>query len=185
MKTMIVKDLMVPLEEYATVPEDSTLYEAVIALEEAQEKFDHTRYRHRAILVFNKDNKIVGKLSQHDILRALEPKYMDMGDPKGISRYGFTTKFLKDMREQFDLFNKPLEDICRKAANTIVKDFMYSITEGEYIKEDDTLDPAIHRLVMGHHQSLLVTGKGEGIVGVLRLTDVFSAIFHVMKTCEI
>ena len=41
---------MVPLSEYATVTEDANLYEAVLSLEEAQEKFEdkHTRYRHRA-----------------------------------------------------------------------------------------------------------------------------------------
>ena len=55
MKSYSVKDLMVPLSEYATVPEDATLYEAVMSLEEAQEKFEdkHTRYRHRAILILD------------------------------------------------------------------------------------------------------------------------------------
>ena len=40
MKSYSVKDLMVPLSEYATVSEDATLYEAVLSLEEAQEKFE-------------------------------------------------------------------------------------------------------------------------------------------------
>ena len=35
-----VKDLMVPLSEYATVSEDATLYEAVAELEKAQEEFN-------------------------------------------------------------------------------------------------------------------------------------------------
>ena len=37
MKSYTVKELMVPLSEYATVSEDATLYEAVLSLEEAQE----------------------------------------------------------------------------------------------------------------------------------------------------
>jgi CBS domain-containing protein len=55
MKSYSVKDLMVPLSEYATVSEDATLYDAVLSLEEAQEKFEdrHTRYRHRAILILD------------------------------------------------------------------------------------------------------------------------------------
>ncbi|MBE9571802.1 MAG: CBS domain-containing protein, partial [Proteobacteria bacterium] len=32
MKTINVKDLMVPLDEYATVSEEATLFEAVVAL---------------------------------------------------------------------------------------------------------------------------------------------------------
>ena len=34
----------------------------------------------------------------------------------------------------------------------------------------------IHQLVLGHHQSLLVT-RGDKIVGILRLTDVFRRYF--------
>jgi len=61
---------------------------------------------------------------------------------------------------------------------------MYTPTEGEYVEEDASLDVAIHRLVMGHHQSLLVT-RGKKIVGILKLTDVFAEIFQTMKACEL
>ena len=37
MKRFLVKDLMVPISEYATVSQGSTLSEAVSALEKAQE----------------------------------------------------------------------------------------------------------------------------------------------------
>ncbi len=77
-----------------------------------------------------------------------------------------------------------MKDICKTAGQKIVRDFMYTPTEGEYVSEDETLDEAIHQLVMGQHQSLLVT-RDEEIVGVLKLTDVFAAIFHVMKQCRI
>ena len=186
MEKMKVKDLMVPLEEYATVSAEATLYEAVLALEKAQEDLDRTRYLylHRAILVYDEKNKIVGKMSQLDVLKALEPKYGEMGDPGALSRAGFSPQFLKSMLEQFALWDKPIEVVCRKAAKVKVKDFMYTPTEGEYVKENASLGEAIHQLVMGHHQSLLVT-REEEIVGILRLTDVFKHIFQTMKTCEL
>lgn len=182
MKAYKVNELMVPLSEYATVSEDADLYEAVLALEKAQEKFEdkHTRYRHRAILILDKDKNVVGKLSQLDVLKALEPKYRDMLQGKGSHRFGFTKKFMQSMLQEYKLFASPLEDICRKAGQKNVKDFMYTPEEGEYVEEDASLDQAIHQLVMGHHQSLLVT-RNEKIVGVLRLTDVFAAVFHKMK----
>lgn len=68
-------DVMVPLSEYATVDEGATLVEAVQALEKAQEAFDRNRYHHRAVLVLDGQKNVVGKLSQLDILGALEPKY--------------------------------------------------------------------------------------------------------------
>jgi len=42
---------MAPLSEYATVPMGSTLFETVLALEKAQEEFDHTKYKHRGVLI--------------------------------------------------------------------------------------------------------------------------------------
>lgn len=185
MTDLIVKDLMVPFDEYATVDKEATLYEAVMALEKAQEECDRALYKylHRAILVLDKDKKVVGKISQLDVLRALEPKYREMGDPGKLSRTGFSPQFMKSMLEQYALWDRPMTQICSKAAKIKVKNFMYTPTEGEYIQEDAALGEAIHQLVMGHHQSLLVTRKKE-IVGILRLTDVFMNIFEEMRNCQ-
>jgi len=183
-KTVKVKDIMVPLEEYATVSEDATLFEAVSALHKAHEDLDRTRYLylHRAVLVYDKHKKIVGKISQLDVLKALEPKYGLIGEPRTLSRAGFSPQFLADMMERYALFDQSLRDICTKAGNIKIKDFMYTPSEGEYIGEDAHLGAAIHQLVMGHHQSLLVT-RGEDIVGILRLTDVFKHVFQTMRAC--
>lgn len=131
MKTISVKVMMVPLAEYATVSEEATLFDAVLALEKAQEAFDPKKHRHRAILVFDKKNKIVGKLGQLDILRALEPRYAEMGDLGTLSRTGFSPQFLRSMVEKFALWDESLRDICSKAARLKVKDIMYTPTEGE------------------------------------------------------
>ncbi len=61
MKTIKVKDWMVPLDEYATISEDATLHEAVLALEGAKERFDVKGCRHRAVLVLEKNGRVIGK----------------------------------------------------------------------------------------------------------------------------
>jgi len=185
-KSYSIKELMVPLSEYATVEEDATLYEAVLALEEAQENFEdkHTRYRHRAILMLDKNGTVVGKLSQLDVLMALEPKYQEKIEGQESHRLGISKSFMKSVFEDYRLFANPLDDICRKAGEQPVKNFMHTPTEGEYVSESTTLEVAIHQLIMGQHQSLLVT-RDEKIVGILRLTDVFATVFHKMKECFI
>ena len=177
---------MVPLEEYATVSMDATLKEAVDALEKAQEELDRKRYKylHRAILVLNKNNDVVGKISQMDIIRSLEPKYKDIGDIRGISLSGFSAQFLKSMMDSHSLWVHPLKDICNKAAKIKVKDLMVILTEGEFIDEKDTLEEAMHIMIMGHHHSLLVA-KDENIVGILRVADVFNYINDLIKICTI
>jgi len=185
MKTRKVKDLMVPLEEYATVGEDANLYAAVLALEEAQKKFRQDRYKHRAILVLDEGKHVVGKLSQLDVIKGLEGGYKKMGDFKGISHTGFSTEFIKSMVDKYDLWQKPLEDICRRSPHIKVRDVMHTPTEGEYVPQEASLDQALHQLVVGHHQSLLVTKDGKAIVGILRLTDVFQEVCEMMKACQL
>ncbi len=186
MKVFTASQLMVPLSEYATVRDNATLYDAVMALEAAQEKYSykHSEYRHRAVLVLDENGRVVGKVSQLDVLRALEPKYEEILDGRGLKGVGFSRKFLKTMLKDYVLFDSPLRDLCRKASEQPVTKFMETPTEGEFIAETATLDEAIHLFVIGHHQSLLVA-REESIVGILRLTDVFTAVFHLMKECAL
>ena len=182
MDSSTVKDLMVPLDEYAVVSQDATVYEAVLALEKAQEELDKTRYAylHRAILVYDDNKKIIGKVSQLDIMGALDPKYGEMGESRSLSRAGFSPNFLKKMLEQYSILSEPFTVVCRKASDIKVSKIMYTPSEGEYLDEKATMREAIHQFVMGHHQSLLVT-SGNNIIGILRLTDVFKEIFQIMK----
>ncbi|RJQ84121.1 MAG: CBS domain-containing protein [Desulfobacteraceae bacterium] len=181
MKKMMVKDLMVPLSEYATVTEDATLEEAIISLEKAQDAYGSSKYLHRAVLVLDKSNHVVGKVSQLDALMALEPKYSDIQAESGkVTFRHFSRMFLRSMVKSYHLFDKPLDVLQKKAAHIRVRDFMHKPTEEEHLDADATLDEAIHMLIMGHHQSLLVT-RGERIVGILRLTDVFAAVFQSMS----
>jgi CBS domain-containing protein len=182
MKTILVKDVMVPVSEYAMVSQEATLYDAILALEKAQEEFDQSRYRHRAILVYDENGKIMGKISQTAILRALEPKYEQFEVPR--SRYPFAPKFMRSLFDQYDLWNKPLDDICKKASQKRVKEFVDHFNEGEIVEEETSLNEAIHMLVVGQLQSLLVMQKKE-VTGILRLTDVFSEVLKMVKACEL
>jgi CBS domain-containing protein len=184
MESIIVKNIMVPLDDYATVSEEATLYEAVRSLEDAQQKFNQDKYRHRAVLVYDSRGNIVGKLSQLDVLKGLEPRYEGIGELRGLSRYGLNPERIRQMIKEYGLWKQPIDEICRRAAAIKVKQIMYTPTEGEYVAEDATLNQAIHQLIVGQHQSLLVT-RGEKIVGILRLTDIFKKVTNIIKTCEI
>jgi CBS domain-containing protein len=180
MKKMTVQELMVPLSDYATVSEDATLEEAIISLEKAQKSYDCSKYTHRAVLVLDKKKRVVGKVSQLDALRALEPKYNEIHAAPGRTSYRhFSQMFLRSMVKSYHLFDKPLDVLHKRAARIYVRDFMHKTTEEEHLDSDATLDEAIHMLIMGCHQSLLVT-HGEQIVGILRLTDAFEAVFKSM-----
>ncbi len=188
MKSYQVKNLMVPLSEYATVSETASLIEAVKALRKAQDEFGRNRYQHRAILVFDGNDRFVGKVSQHDVIEALEPNYKDMKssvDHGSMYRLGFSDDFVKSTREQYHLWEKALENLCEKAIHLKVKNIMYAPGKGEFVNESDTMDEAIHRLIIGRHHSLLVTADHDAneIVGVLRLADAFEFVSDAMHEC--
>jgi len=186
MKSSTLKGIMVPLEEYATVSENANILEAIKALEDAQKAFDPKRYRHRAVLVADKQDRIVGKLSQHDIIQALEPRYKKSKEHKkgALDHLGFGSKFIEAVSLQYSEWDRPLQDLYKKAFEQKVKSFMYKPTQDEYINVSAGMDETIHQLIIGKHHSLLVT-DGDVIVGVVRLTDVFEFICLRLKTMQL
>ena len=110
-----------------------------------------------------------------DVLRGLEPKYGKLELNGTLARTGFSSNFLKTMFNEYALWTDKIVNVCSKASRLKVRHFMYTPSEGEYVDQFATLGQAMHQLVMGNHQSLLVTRSDE-IVGILRLSDVFKEI---------
>lgn len=183
MPPRLVKDLMISLQDYATVSQEATLYEAVVALEEAQQRMHEHCYPHRAVIVLDENGHTVGKLSQFDFIRALEPRYQEITDSRALDRFGLSAGFIRSMIDSQGLWQKPLDNLAQKAARIKVKDAMYTPAAGEFVGENASLDEGIHQLIMGHHQSLLVT-RDSKVVGILRLTDVFTEICKMMKAAQ-
>jgi CBS domain containing-hemolysin-like protein len=180
MKTIAVKELMVPLEDYATVSVDATLREAVLALERAQQALDASRHKHRAILVLDEDRKVVSKITMKDILVALEPNYGKLEGIDVLERSGYSPDLIKDMLEDNALWMEPLQFICERAAGLKLSDFIQAPSEDEYIDENATLGEATHQLIVQPYLSLLVI-SGDDVVGILRLSDVFAKICDIIK----
>ena len=183
MKTVIVKELMVPLDEYATVPQEANLHETVIALENAQMAYDPSKHKHRSILVLDGKKNVVGKIDMIDILKALEPKYGELEAQGALSHSGYSPEFIKSLLKDNVLWNEPLQFVCSRAFALNVRDFMEVPEIGVYIEENATLDEAIHQLVVCRYQSLLVT-RDKKVVGILRLSDAVTKICDTIRTCE-
>ena len=181
MKTIVVKDLMVPLEGYATVPQEATLREAVLALEKAQMALDPSQYKHRAILVLDESGKVVSKITMKNILIVLEPNYGKVEGMGVLERSGYSPDLIKSMLEDSALWTEPLQFVRERATKLKVSEFIQAPSEGEYIDENATLGEAIHQLVVYPHHSLLVT-SGDEVVGILRLSDVFAKICDEIET---
>jgi hypothetical protein len=61
---------------------------------------------------------------------------------------------------------------------------MHISAEDEFIDYVATLDMAIDQLVQEKLLSLVVT-QDDHTIGILRLADVFAAVYHTMAECSI
>ncbi len=180
MKVRKVKGLMIPLSDYATVSESDSLSKAIRTLKQSQVD-QKCRHGHRAVLVFGSNGCIVGKLGYRDILKALEPKYRQFEHAKdtgaiGLSRFGFNYEFLHSLVKKLDLWDESMEELVKRTPNILVKDAMYTPSQGEYVNESAPVAEAVHQFILGCHQSLLVLNNVSRVVGVIRLVDVFDLI---------
>jgi hypothetical protein len=171
---------MVPLEGYATVPREATLREAILALEKAQKSLDPTRHKHRAILVLDASGKVLSKITMKNILVALEPNYGKVEGTGVLERSGYSPDLIRSMLKSDALWTEPLQFFGERATRLKVSDFIQPPSEEEYIDENATLGEATHQLIVQPYLSLLVT-SGDEVVGILRLSDVFTKICNIVK----
>ena len=175
---------MRPISEYRTISSEANLYDAALALHEELMKFEQDPKLHKILLITDESGEIVGKVSQLDVLRFLEPKDRPFGSSGVLSRFGVSDGYLKPMLKQCKFWDKPLIDLCRDAGRLKVKRLVHAPVEGEFVEESASLTEAVHQLSLEHHQSLLVT-RGKKIVGVLRQMDIFKEVFDTLSVCEL
>lgn len=178
METKKVKDIMLSLQEYATVSFDATIYEALIALSKSQMGLTYDRHHHRAVLVLDEDGHVIGKLSHWAILRSLEPKFFQNADQEILFRSGLSHDFIQRLRDNFSMLSTNLNFMCKEAAKIKVKDAMVPINES--IDEEAFLTEAIRLMVLSHCQSMLVI-RGKAVVGILRMSDVFEEVADIIR----
>ncbi|TKJ41704.1 hypothetical protein CEE37_03820 [candidate division LCP-89 bacterium B3_LCP] len=173
MKLKKIRDLMLPLDRYAVVPEESTMLDALYTLEEAQKKLPEDVQPVRSVLVVDDKKRIIGKLGHLAFLRGLEPKYDQMGDLGTLSRAGWTSNFISSMMTDMHLWGDTFGDYVNNAKKTQVKTVMHPVEEN--IDIDAPLSEAVHKIVMYQTLSIIVK-EGDEVVGILRLADLFNEI---------
>ncbi|MFH1862176.1 MAG: CBS domain-containing protein [bacterium] len=173
MSAKLVRELMVPLENYGVISQENTLSEALQEFRSAYGKIQSDRQPPRAVLVSNETGEIVGQLGHLDILKALEPKYSLLGDLKALAQAGLSAEFINSMMTNYRMLQDSLPNLCRSAMNLKVKEIMRPATES--IDENALITEAMHKIVLQQSRRLLVTRNGK-VVGVIRLADLFAEV---------
>jgi predicted transcriptional regulator len=188
MKDIKIEKLMVPISEYPSVDENSTLYEAVSNLEEHRKNFiNQKKDPQRAILVVDKHEHLLGLVGQTDILQALEPKYNKLLEEEHYKfpmSSAFSKSFYREALSSYSLFKKPMADICKDAATQKINTCMQKIRENHLVDISDAFEQALNQMIVSRLNRLIVLSNGA-VVGVLRRTDVYSLVAESILECKI
>lgn len=171
---------MTPIQDYETIREDQTLYDAFKILDEAK---SDNRPARRDLIVVDANGDFKGKVTMIDIFRALEPSYEKLN--KSFEGNTLTKDFVLKAIKDFDLWLEPVKNLCERGAHIQIDKVMHKPEQVEYINETESLENALHKYVMDVHQPLIVINDEGTVTGVLRFEDLYRVISENMLTCRI
>lgn len=158
----MVKDLMIPLEDYPHVPYWFTLDQAVMMVREASIKFAGS-FEPRAVLVFDEKYGLLGILTLKDIVRGLEGDIL--GGPGGAAL------------SWQDLIGPELKRQAQKQVSEVMSPFKATVAGS------DSLVKALALMLQENVERIPVL-EGHKVAGLIRLADLFQEISGALLSGE-
>ncbi len=164
-----VEELMIILDDYPYVQDTDTIKRAMEVLTTTTIDRGGKKSLPRILLVFDGLGILVGTLRRRDMMRGLEPDFMQTDKLK--SRDGsLVVKFDPDLTR---LSGGSLLNDLKVQAEHQVYNVMLPVRSWIYI--DDHITKDIYEMV-SNNLSLLPVVKGKKVVGVLRSVDLFQEL---------
>ena len=164
---------MIPLKDYPYISYWDTLLEATEKIENTVIHYKNKQSLPRLLLVFGKDQDLVGYLRRRDILRALEPNFL-----RKLSKSFKKRVFSDDSSEELtpEFIDKIMNEVM-ELAQMPVSEVMTPV--GATINHDNAIFNAVYEMNINKTSILPVLKDGE-VVGILRTVDIFHEIAQSM-----
>jgi CBS domain-containing protein len=158
-----VKDLMIPLEEYPHVPQWFTLRQAIAIVREAAIKFEDGFAR--AVLVFDEKYQLLGILTLRDIIRGLEPSFLN--EAERTSQDSGLTGFIEC------LFGPHLEEKSQRPVSEVLTRIPVTVDGNAPIAK------ALSLMIRERVNRIPVMEENR-VTGMIHLSDLFNEIANVV-----
>ncbi|MCX8086525.1 MAG: CBS domain-containing protein [Rhodocyclaceae bacterium] len=156
-----VRELMTPLADFPHVYADQPLRDVFALL---SNRYEIERFR--TVLVFDRAERPVGRLTLHRLLQAVLPDYLT-GAPAHYEGGG------GDPESLALLWQEDSEESCRKAATQKVGEHMLPIAPA--LSPDAPLTLALYRLAKADY-NLIPVAEGGRTIGVVRIVDLLGEV---------
>ena len=159
-----VKDLMIPLEDYPHIPCWFTLRQAMAIVREAAIKLEGS-FEPRAVLVFDEKYQPMGMLTLRDIIKGLEPRFMQ---ETGLAEDEPNLTVLMG-----DLFGPGMREASQKPVSEVMSPIKVTVNG------KDPIAKAIF-LMIQENVGLLPVIQDSKVAGMIRLSDLFIEITQLV-----
>jgi CBS domain-containing protein len=177
--TRKVRDLTVPVNEYATTSVNNTLREAVPALRRLYcqvEEGKCTQAGHRNILVLDQAGDLVGILSFRSILQVLMPEIAG-GITAKLEALGVSIAFAQADTPDLDEARATFRARVIRNSETLVKDIMLKV-RGTVDIDADLMDAM--KVMYQNKITVLPVYEKNRLIGVLRESDLFLTVADIL-----
>ncbi|MEW6350939.1 MAG: CBS domain-containing protein [Thermodesulfobacteriota bacterium] len=177
--TKKVRDLLVPLHEYATTTVDKTLRDAVPVLRRLYCQLEEgkcTQAGHRNILVLDLEGNLVGILSFRSILQVLVPEIAG-GLTAKLEALGVSIAFAQAGAADLDEAATGFRARVIRNAGTKVQDVMLKV-RGTIDADAELMDAL--KLMHANRITVLPVYESEKLAGVVRESDLFLTVAEIL-----
>ena len=168
-----VGEIMIPLERYTQIPVDSTIRDAIKALEKTMRHLMATDRLmdtgHRSVVVTNLDGSVAGLLSPLDLIDAVRPGYLSAPKPSTADTLQYSAMFWQGL----------LSSRVKEIMDQPVTDFMTEDIPA--IDASANLMDAANTMVVLQSRRMLVQ-QDNADVGVIREQELFYEIAKIITS---
>lgn len=169
----VVGNVMIPLGEYTEIAADSTVKEAISALQKSMQGLVATNRLmesgHRSVIARNADGSTAGILSPRDLIFAVLPEYLSAPKPSMADSLQYSAMFWEG---QFTTL-----------ASSLAEKTVRSLLSGEFliIESSANLMEAANALASTGKRRIIVQENGKD-VGIVREQELFYEISRIISS---
>jgi CBS domain containing-hemolysin-like protein len=177
-----IKELMTEVSQLPIIDENSTLFEAILAIGIFRGQSPGLALRCPVALVSDGAHNITGYLDVRSMLKGLEPRYCEIAE--SAEREDLPPDWIKSELERYGLCGNALDELCKKASETIIKTLMVVPEDKRIADAESSINEAIYQMVVTGYDYLFVR-NGKAMAGIISLSDIMSHICETVKACRI
>lgn len=167
----IVRDLVIPLEDFPSLKEHQTLHDAVEVIN-SYTCGSSDQIRYADILVLNEKNQLSGRVKLAEMLLCLDPRL------KEASKVGAFEGKGSEFPDLIILWEDSFFVECKKWSHIHIRDIMSPIKH--IAKGSDPVLKALTIMIDTKDGVLPVVDKGR-VIGVIRMKEIFKVITSKCK----